>query len=326
MEIDAWIWQFGKDYPGEVGNDDQRLPFASVYIKTNDGNSWQGQFDDHPAEISGLEAVKVARTTIYQPQGIGMMPWGVVQGVNRNKRDISAEEGKRAGQIAVAAAGAGEPARYIVDLEPYYHGGPNNPQFWRNDLGAGPAHVQRFIEAFVAAGGQELWVAPDARTAHLPPVSFQTWADSPTVTAILPQVYFTDFRQPARVALDHALITLADYRVGPSRIRPVLPGNAEPAPLLDAITYSQAKGCTGVSFWRRGSFRVDSLQAIAGLTNPWGPEPPREEVPREETPREDAPRDDHLRSEIDDLLDEAAELGARVQTLVTQARRKNRVV
>jgi hypothetical protein len=273
MKIAVWEWQFSKDYPGAIGGDDAALPIAEVWGKTNDGLTYQGRFDDHPAEISGIAAVLKAERDIYGKQGIEYVPWGVVHGKMPGVPDQARREGELAGAIAKAAAGPGEPARYIVDLEPYYHGG-DTPQFWRNDLGAGAADVKAFLAAFVAAGGQEIWVAPDARTPHLEPVAFATWAASPVVKMIAPQVYFTDFKKPAKVALDAALFALAAYRVGPEKVHPVFPGDADPAALLESVAYAHERGCAGFSVWRRGSIRADSLKALGALADPWEAAPP----------------------------------------------------
>lgn len=272
MKVKTWVWQFSKDYPGEIGGDDSKLPISEVWGKTNDGLTYQGRFDNHPAEISDLPAVVKAERDIYGPQRIEFVPWGVIHGRMPGVADQASREGALAGAIAKAAASASEPRRYIVDLEPHYHGGAT-PQFWRDDLGADASDVRAFLEAFVAAGGDEIWVAPDARHPHLEPVSFAAWVASPVVKMVCPQVYFTDFKRPARVALDAALTTLAAYRVGPERVHPVLPGNAEPGALVESVRYAHERGCAGVSFWRRGSFRKDSLQALAALEDPWAPPP-----------------------------------------------------
>src|SRR5690606_36839528 len=130
--------------------------------------TWQAYWDANPYEFDSVEDVVRAEKEIYGAQGIEFKPWGVVRGQQPgwSGTEYARREGELAGQIARAAAGPGEKANYIVDLEPYYHGGAT-PQFWRNDLGAGPELVWAYIKAFRAARGEELFVAPDARAPHL---------------------------------------------------------------------------------------------------------------------------------------------------------------
>ena len=189
----------------------------------------------------------------------------------------AAREGRQAGTIARAAARAGDPACYLVDLEPHYHGGAT-PQFWRDDLGAGPAEAAAWLDAFAAAGGDEVWVVPDARDPHLQPISFRTWAEHPLVTLVAPQVYFTDFvrpRQPTaadvRAALEQALATLAAHGwADAARVSPVLPGDASPERLAEGVEYARRLGCAGVSIWQRATLRADTAAALAALPDPWG--------------------------------------------------------
>ena len=273
MRVPVRVHNFANACPGAIGPDDTAAPIAAVYGKTNDGLNWQGRRDAHAAEINGLPAVVRAEREIYGPQEIEYMPWGVVHGRREGNADQALVEGLLAGQVARAAAGPGERATCVVDLEPHYHAG--FPAFWRDDLGAGPEEVAAFVGGFIEEGGEDLWLAPDARNPHMAPVSFRAWTQHDVVLRVLPMVYFTDFRQEPEAALDRALMTLREYGWPDVRtVHPVLPGDAAPAAMLRAIRYARGLGCGGVSVWHRGNLRSDTAAAIAALLDPWVSAPP----------------------------------------------------
>jgi len=270
MKLPVFAHQFNTAYspqpPLGVTTNDTELPISDVYVKTNDGVVWMARWDTHNAAIASVEALTSA-VRIYEAQGIGTRPWGVVSGL------APEEEGRLAATVARAAGGA-----YIVDLEPYYHGGPGNPQYWRSDLGAGPAAVDEFARSFLANGGTELWLSVDARDPHLDPVSFSQWTlPWHKVMRCLPQVYFTDFSTSPEFALDKAVTTLADHGwTNRASIYPVLPADAEPEEMMQAIRYAHALGCGGVSLWQRATLRSDTMADVAELADPWTPTPPIE--------------------------------------------------
>ena len=304
LKVAVWGWQFQNEYPGEAGatTDDSKLPISEYWGKTNDGLNWQGVYDAHALEFKDLASVHHMEARVYGQQGIEFKPWGVVRGaqVGWSGTSYAKAEGTLAGQIAVASAGPGERATYIIDLEPYYHGG-STPQFWRNDLGAGPAHVRAFITSFKAAGGQELFIAPDARPGHLDPVSFATWLEDPCVTLIMPQVYWTDFKRSPAASLDTAKSELMKYGVIPSRVVAVTPGNSTPQDMRDGIRHAHSIGFRGVSVWRRGTISPEVFDAIASMDDPWYV-PPVVDPPKPEAPRVDLSNEIKLASELLDAL------------------------
>lgn len=310
LKVAAWGWQFQNEYPGEAGSpvDDTELPISEFWGKTNDGLNWQGVYDNHPAEFVDIASVLRAERDIYGKQGVEFKPWGVVRGQQPgwDLYEYARREGELAAMIAKAAAGPGEKAVYIVDLEPFYHGGPGNPQFFRNDLmpteAIKAAVVRAFIEAFKKGGGQEIFIAPDARTAHLEPVGFRVWLEDPIVTLIMPQVYWTDFKQPPVTALTNAKQVLAGYGVVPERIVAVVPGNSTPADMEAGIGTAANLGFRGVSVWRRGTTPPAVWKAIAEMDDPWASVPGTPPVPHDVWTPQD--RDDlgHARDRIEAVL------------------------
>ena len=172
MNAAVWLHQFNTGYAAHVlgGQTDTDLGIREIYGKTNDGLRWMSDFDPSPDAISGIGAVLHTARRRYGDAGIRFVPWGVIHGRWEFSPQQAKLEGARAALIARAAVTGGRKAVYIVDLEPFNHA--TFPAFWRNDLGAGPTEVFQFAATFQANGGDELWVAPDARDPHLTPVSF----------------------------------------------------------------------------------------------------------------------------------------------------------
>ncbi|MCZ6707917.1 MAG: hypothetical protein O7A71_08240 [Chloroflexi bacterium] len=272
MEAPVWLHQFDYGYGPQVlgGKPDSDLPISAIYGKTNDGLTWQGHWDTAPEAISGVGALLRTVRQRYGAAGIDFVPWGVIHGRWEGEPRQAAKEGARAALIAKACVWPGGPARYIVDLEPFYHA--PFKAFWRNDLGAGPIDVLRFAAAFQANGGDELWVAPDARDPHLTPVSFGIWAGLPIVTRVLPQVCYTDFVKPrtptpitVRTALERAIDALGAHGwADTASIHPILPGDSPASLIPFAMSELQRLGCSReISFYQRASLRLDTAKAIA---------------------------------------------------------------
>lgn len=275
MKIDVVSWQFNKsytDHPLGLTPNDAALPFKGIYPKSNDGLAWMGTFDDHPAEISSLAAMtRVAG--IYRDQGMGCVPWMVVH-LREPGRNTAAAEGTLAGQIAAAA---GPAAVMIIDLEPHeYDPTTGFTYYLRDDLGADAGDVDAFVNAFLAAGGRELWMNPDARAGRMP--TWSAWWARDEVTTVMPQVYWPDFRLPYRTALDQAITFLQSMGVHQVKnIRPMLPATATPADFVAAVEYCKALGCGGVSLYQRGNTSPALCEAIEALADPWAavdPTPP----------------------------------------------------
>lgn len=281
MRVPIFIHQFDTAYANAaVDGDDRALPMAAAWVKAHDGTSWQATWDSHPLAVSGPDALRHLAREVYAPQGIGCVPWGVVhgrwEGADGALEVLAAAEGALAGAAASAAVDDGESAVYIVDLEPHGHGGVR-PQFWRDDLGAGANEVRTFVDAFRAAGGDEIWLCPDARDPWLDAVSFASWSVHSAVTRVIPQVYVTDFVRPrvataadARAALGAAVATLARHGWRNVRaVHPALPADAEPDVLLAAIDEAHRLDCGGVAIWQRANLRADTAAVLSAFADPW---------------------------------------------------------
>lgn len=280
MQIAAWVWQLSQDYPG-AEPDDSKLPIDQMWVKAADGMWPQGHFDSHPAEISGLAAARELRD-IYHRQGINMIPWvvphGTYPGAGPGPRDDSYAfaEGRMHGQYAEAARDqtGNDRAVLIVDLEPSYYGGSGNPQFWRDDLGAGPQQVRDYLNGALDGGAQEVWLSSVWRDnpQALRDVSIQSWLASNLVTEVHPQIYWTDMQKPWGAALDEldaAITALGLPDLMPAgRIRPTMPGTGTAADIIAFIERCRTRGFLRPSIWRRGTVPSAVWEAI-GLRPEW---------------------------------------------------------
>lgn len=280
MKFPIWSHQISTSYLGAaIGPSDEGRPFSEVWPKTHDGMNLMSTWDvPHRWTISGPEAL--ADFARYQADnGRNVRPWCVVKG---NQPEA---EGRLAAEMAQAAASANltRDAVIIVDLEPYYHGGPT-PQFWRSDLWPGESadRARRLLDAFAAAGGQTAWIAGDVRSAHLAPVSYDAWAAHPIVSLHTPQTYYTIFDGSPNTSLDRACMhidranaILGGYGVEPGRIGHILPAEGAPGVLAGAFEYCHSLGQQKPSIWQRVNITEAACNHLRDLVDPWvSPAPP----------------------------------------------------
>ncbi len=289
MRLPVWIHHFSQYGDASVGPDDAALPFSEVYVKTHDGLSWMSSYDrglvsdEHGdpdtgrIHVTGSESITRIADRIYRPQGIVLVPWFVANGrieptvlpvnIDGTTLSVAGAEGDMAGVAAVAAASGRLRSRVgVLDLEPSNHG-----PFWRDDLGAGPTEVDEYVEAFTESGGDELWIAPDARDPWLDRVSFEIWAlHAEVVTRVLPQVYWRAFRVEPEDAVARAVAVLT--RGGwsdVSGIHPILDGDASAMEMTRAIRFAHRIGCGGVSIFQRKNLSQSTADAVIALDDPW---------------------------------------------------------
>lgn len=286
MLVSIWSHMLVTSYLGSlIGPDDGPRPFCEVWPKTHDGlyvaSTWDrwanpqtGVREPHPLAIDGPEKLtQIAK--MHAAAGRNVRPWCVVKGLDPE------EEGRLGARMAVAAA-AGNLTHdrvLIIDLEPYYHGGEGNPQFWRSDLFTdGPDRVRRFLEAYAAEAGpgSTVWVAGDVRQAHLAAVSYETWARHPVVSLHTPQTYYTIFDgdpntslDRAKMHIDRANAILAGFGVEPGRIGHILPAEGDPTVLVGAFGYCHELRQQKPSIWQRVNITDEACSVLAAAADPW---------------------------------------------------------
>lgn len=307
-----YVWQLQNDYPGAEVND-SLLNIGEMWVKAADGMYHMGHFDNHALEVGLPDQISPIRE-IYDSQRINMIPWVVphgkypgygpdythfaaplkvsqaVEGGSKTRPDLAAinlsgrayayREGFFHGLYATACKdltpkGYKDRAILIVDLEPSYYGGAT-PQFWREDLGAGPAEVHEYIAGAKAAGTEEIWVASVHRNnpSALRHCSFSTWWANPLVTKLAPQTYWTDFGSKANPQkpidaineFNRSMVVLKeDWK--PSDVILTLPATGTAADLHWAYQYAFDNGYEIPAIWRRGTMREDGWGVVKSLKN-----------------------------------------------------------
>jgi hypothetical protein len=275
LNVPIWSHQITTSYlESEIGPDDAGRPFSEVWVKTHDGLYMQSTWDHHPLAVK--DAASLTRLAQgHAAAGRNVRPWCVVKGLDPEA------EGRLAAEMALAAA-AGNLTRdavIIIDLEPHYHGGPGNPQFWRSDLfNDGADRARRLLNAFQQHAGpnSSAWIAGDVRQGHLEAVSYETWARHPAVSLHTPQTYYTIFDGNANTSLDRARMhidradaLLARYGVQPASIGHILPAEGDPEVLIGAYGYCHSRGQQKPSIWQRVNLTETNARRLAAAADPW---------------------------------------------------------
>lgn len=214
---------------------------------------------------------------IYQPQGIGVIPWTVVRGFSN---ESAREEGRQAGIYSTAVQGC-----VLVDLEDDPH------FFWQGIESA----VDAWIEGFVEGGGREVFLWPDSRRDKLKGENFWRWWHYRIVTRVWPQAYFSIFFNPGvrdrvRRGIDRAVQPLTEGGVPMTAITPTLmtsDNDGNPIPwgeLLDGIQYCRELGSNGFALWRRQFLSPEQRDGLAALADPFAPPSRRPRALRNEPP------------------------------------------
>lgn len=249
MKLGQFVWTIANDYGARIPDDDTKQAMSFAFFKVHDGLEWQNY---------SPEGTNHYFADVYGPQGIGFVPWGVARGWNI---DVAREEGRLAGRHAAACQGV-----YILDLEPY----PED--YWQGIPGTPTA----FVEGFLEAGGNELWICPDARNTG---INLEEWVRHPVVTRWWPQAYYTAFQQPMVRGINAAIAPLLNAGIPRERIWPVLPTyyatEGEPSidagELIEAIRYVASEGYPGAALWRRGLISPGQVTAMLETADPFSP-------------------------------------------------------
>ncbi|HEY7293768.1 MAG TPA: hypothetical protein VH916_01960, partial [Dehalococcoidia bacterium] len=188
-----WLWMFSAQAErtwADALRTAQTLAGAGVLlVKAMDGQLWMSEFDNAPAAMYGLKALRGLQQ-MGAAQGCTVVPWVVPHG----RTD------------AAAHATLGE--LLVVDLEPY-------PGFWTDSADG----VPEYLAALRTGGVRELYVSVDARPQALATLGVASWAGE--TAGILPQTYWTDFELAPEGCLAQVA---ACARLG-APVVPVLPGD-----------------------------------------------------------------------------------------------------
>ncbi|HEV8575004.1 MAG TPA: hypothetical protein VGR43_09885 [Dehalococcoidia bacterium] len=250
IDIEAVIWQFGKDYPGADG-DDTKLPLRTVYIKTHDATNWMSTYDEDPKAVSGPASIR-RLIDDYGAQGIEVVAWFVPKGGDIDRQVEMATQVLDSGVTALYADV--EPFEGFCDLECGYLA---NELWWR-------VRQER--------PGAKLGVIYDPRP--------WTWAESATwswlaaADVALPMCYWEMFVDQEAWSDPAGCVSQAYEGLGylaPGRSLeyiPMLQGDTTPERFLQAMDAARAAGATKVSIWRRGVVANDVWEAAWAIYEP----------------------------------------------------------
>ncbi|NDJ78365.1 MAG: hypothetical protein GYB65_19115, partial [Chloroflexi bacterium] len=210
-----------------------------VWVKTSDGEYWQGQFDtDRDLAIDGVASVdKWVR--ILEANGMEFHAWAVVKGENvAGESDRIIEVCNRPGVKSM-----------VLDVEPY-------AGFWQ----AGKEPIRPLMTRIRRGiGGRfHIAMAVDPRPQHKPRIYPEEWR--PFVNSVHLQVYWETFQRDMREVLNEGFSTWADYGLP---LFPVLPGAAPVNEMNEARQFVVDRfKATGISWWRFGIIGPVEFPAI----------------------------------------------------------------
>lgn len=240
------LWHWKGDSLGEATIDDLAntmknwTPSAdAVFIKTNDGTAWQGQFDKKPAmAINGTNDVAKWVTTMGN-HGIEVHAWCVVKGV-----DVQAEA-----QRIISVCKVPGVQSMLLDVEPYagYFQGDQNT-------------VVQLMTAVRSGIGQQyhLGLAMDPRRAHYDRIFPDAWRLY--VNSLHPYIYWEEMGRPPIDVMDECYAVWGNYGLP---IIPALQGNAPPSEIRTAQDNARSvRGAPGVSYFRLGVMGASELPIV----------------------------------------------------------------
>ncbi len=212
---------------------------TQVWVKTSDGENWQGKFDtDRNLAIDGVASVdKWVR--VLDSFGLEFHAWAVVKGQNVNEEaDRIIEVCNRPGVRSM-----------VLDVEPY-------SGFWT--VGKDP--IRPFMTRIRrGVGGRfHIGMAIDPRPRHKPAIFPDEWR--PFVNSVHLQVYWDTFQRPYAEVLDEAYSTWKNYGLP---LFPVMPGKAPRDEIIAGRDYAiKRHKAAGMSWWRFGTIGPIEFPAI----------------------------------------------------------------
>ncbi len=210
-----------------------------VWVKTSDGDNWQGEFD-RDRDLAIDNAASVAKwVRILEQNGLEFHAWAVVKGQN-----VEAEADRLIEVCNVPGVRS-----MILDVEPY-------AGFWtvgRDPIRPLMTRVRRGI-----GGRFHIGMAIDPRPQHRRAIFPEEWL--PFINSVHLQLYWNTFQRPMREVLDEGFATWKDYG---RPLFPVLPGSAPRDEIIAGRQYAvSAHGADGISWWRFGVIGPIEFPAI----------------------------------------------------------------
>ncbi|MBN1563552.1 MAG: M23 family metallopeptidase [Anaerolineae bacterium] len=212
---------------------------TQVWVKTSDGEHFQGVFDDdRNLAIDNVASVdKWVR--VLEANGMEFHAWAVVKGRNvEGEADRIIEVCNRPGVKSM-----------VLDIEPF-------SGFWtvgRDPIRPLMTRIRRGV-----GGRFHIGMAIDPRPQHKPHIFPEEWR--PFINSVHLQLYWNTFERPMAEVLDEGFLTWGDYGLP---VFPVLPGHAPKNEIAAGREYAIARhGAKGISWWRFGVIGPVEFPAI----------------------------------------------------------------
>jgi len=226
---------------------------TQVWVKTSDGEHWQGEFDtDRDLAIDSAASIdKWVR--ILDSFGLEFHAWAVVKG-----EDVAAE----ADRIIEVCNRPGVRSM-VLDVEPY-------SGFWtvgRDPIRPLMTRIRRGV-----GGRFHIGMAVDPRPQHKKRIFPDEWR--PFINSVHLQVYWNTFQRPWDEVLDEAFRTWKDVQLP---LYPVMPGSAPRDEIIAGRDYVVNRlKASGMSWWRFGVVGPIEFPAINHPIEPveGGPDTP----------------------------------------------------
>ncbi len=229
---------------------------TQVWVKTSDGEYWQGQFDTD-RDLAIDNAASVAKwVRILEQNGMEFHAWAVVKGQN-----VEAEADRLIEVCNVPGVRS-----MVLDVEPY-------SGFWT----VGPEPVRPLMTRVRrGVGGRfHIAMAVDPRPQHYRNIFPDEWR--PFVNSVHLQLYWETFQRPMQEVLDEGFSTWRDYGLP---LYPVLPGSAPRDEINAGRQYAvNTHRAGGISWWRFGvigpvEFPAINHAIVPGQADPGGDDDP----------------------------------------------------
>jgi hypothetical protein len=173
------VWEYQQDYPSHLPSD-EALGIQAINVKTHDGVSWQGLFDNHPAEVADILSWK-RLVSQYAASGIEAFPWCVPTG-----REINAE-------IHLASLVLEVTPRMVFDVEAW----EAEPYYWKGSVLDIHTYMGALRKRFPGARFTLQYDSRWPQNIHL-----AEWL--PYVDDLCGMDYWVDFKQSVGTTLDRA--------------------------------------------------------------------------------------------------------------------------
>jgi hypothetical protein len=220
---------------------------TQLWVKTSDGEYWQGQFDtDRNLAIDNVASVdKWVR--VLEANGMEFHAWAVVKGQN-----VTAE----ADRIIEVCNRPGVKSM-VLDIEPF-------SGFWtvgRDPIRPLMTRIRRGV-----GGRFHIAMAVDPRPAHKLRIFPEEWR--PFINSVHLQLYWNTFQRPMEEVVDEGFDTWKDYGLP---LFPVLPGSAPRGEIIAGRKYAVSQHhVAGISWWRMGVIGPIEFPAINAPIVPSG--------------------------------------------------------